>query len=110
MFVVRLSILESSLPLCRLLSVARSSRHTTHNPQSTNVAVKCTVCQQIFYSYYFTKHWDKMHRGSHGDLPSAMERKVFVSQAEQAYFRRERGRRREQKLSICYHAHTQKQG
>ena len=69
-------------------SVKKSAKHTPHNPQSTNVVVKCPECKEFKWSYFFKKHWDKHHRRSKGNMPGKLEEAIAVSAEERDYFQR----------------------
>ena len=75
------------LPDVVSVSLVKSAKHTTGNPQSTNVPVKCTVCKQFFWSYHFKQHWEKHHKRT-GNIPPLIETSLAVSQDEIEYFKR----------------------
>ena len=78
----------SHLPNAESVSLAKSSKHSVTNPQSTNIAIKCTVCKRSFWSYHFAKHWEKEHSRTKGNIPPATEMKLTISQDEKDYFKR----------------------
>jgi len=70
------------------VSVKKSSKHSTHNPQSTNVAIKCPECNEFKWSYFFKRHWKEHHKRSKGPMPGNLEKSIAISELEHGYFKR----------------------
>ena len=65
------------------------------------------MCKQYFWSYNFKQHWMRRHR-ARGNVPSAIETKLAVSQDEKDYFRRGQQRKKRRRAATGHGTGSQK--